>query len=147
MNYRTFILTGVLAIIAGMIAYTAFAGFFVYQNLSSRNDQASRVLRGATITRYGTVLSIDTANRILTVVAPDPYSAGATQTFKIRVPADTEILQQQLVTGIDGIYEGQSFPKPGTLSDIVPTTRIRVQALSAEGGLLVSQRLLFGNPL
>jgi hypothetical protein len=134
------------ALFVGTGGFVTFANHYAYQELQLQFNDAFRVFNTAGAMRYGTVESIDTAHRTITLRIVDRTVPGdSTRLFTLRVGAQAYIAKQEL-TETDGIYNALPEPISASLSDIPPGTRVAA-LVRPTPDFFEAEMILFGNPL
>lgn len=140
----------IMSVIAGACGLLALTYRHAYDSMQTQTFTNARlqVSAGAYAFTYGTVTSIDGANRILTIArinifAPD----GPPLTMRATVPDDATVVRQEL-SGEGGIMTTLVSDTSASFADIRPGDRVAVTlAWKTNWQLPAATVVLFGNPL
>ena len=100
------------------------------------------------LTLYGTVLSVNTATGMVTVRTLDAFLTNlATRDLQVVTTVNTIVLREEVSTGQNGVITGISSISPGSLSDVLPGTRVRIYYARKDERTLRAQVIVYGNPL
>ena len=132
----------------GFLTYTTIVNHVAYKGTSLRLKNAMSALGTNPLTLYGTVLSIDTGTGVVTVRILDAYMTNlATRDLQVVTTVNTIVMREELSTGQNGVITGISGISPGSLSDVLPGTRVRIYYARKDERTLRAQVIVYGNPL
>lgn len=96
---------------------------------------------------YGTIRSLDGANKILTIETPNPYVVGQNPiVYTLPILPTAFIGHQKLIAQEDGTYVSISSTTPSSMSDLQPGMKVKF-FISSNNARSAIYYLLYGDPL
>lgn len=143
-NTLPYVVCALVSIVAGAALYFAVVNAYkLYTLQGAQSGEIANIralLSQSAFLRYATVESVDHANRILLVRAPNAYRDG-TISLSIRI-TDRTVLARQHLTDTQGVYDSLSEITLMSLADIRPGDRIAYLARAGAADLIID-----GDPL
>ncbi|MSU73955.1 hypothetical protein EXS56_02330 [Candidatus Kaiserbacteria bacterium] len=132
----------------GFLAYTAIVDHIAYGKSSRRLQNALSALSADTLIRYGTVVSANTTTGDITIQSRNQLVTGSeTEELQVTTTPSTILIREELNGGLDGTFTARSISSPGSLSEIVSGTRVRIYGVPVGLRIIKAQAIVYGNPL
>lgn len=132
-----------LCAMLGSFGFLLFVGPYLFT--AAQPSAAAAQGAASTILTYGTINSVDAANRTISFTFADPYATGTPVVYSMVVNPDAYIADQELKKDND-VYDGVT-EKLASLSDIHTPARAALVIKRNAQNQLATSYLLFGNPL